>query len=75
LSTKDDPHWQRKCQLVAREGMLREILDVYPFPTDNHRKVIELLYDETIEACVDIGMQPLEVFEAKEEVDGEGSGS
>ena len=46
----------RKMQLVAREGVLFEIMETWDFPTPNHKRVIELLYQETIEEIQALGL-------------------
>lgn len=46
----------RAIQLVGREGVLRELLDNYAFPTENHRKIIELTYKETLMEMHEIGL-------------------
>ncbi|MBN9121567.1 MAG: hypothetical protein J0I06_20870 [Planctomycetes bacterium] len=46
----------RIIQLVAREGVLAEILENYPFPTASHRGVIELLYKETVDEMGSLGL-------------------
>ena len=50
----------RQVQLVAREGVLREILDTYKFPTENHQKVVELIYKETLDEMQSLGMERIE---------------
>lgn len=57
---------QRQCQLVAREGMLALLLDTYNFPTDNHRRIIELIYEETLDEMESLGLELVE-----EDEDGE----
>ncbi len=47
----------RKMQLVAREGVLSEILEECFFPTENHKKVIQLLYDEVVKEMHDLGLE------------------
>lgn len=47
----------RKVQLVAREGVLSEILAEYNFPTPNHKAVVELLYRETIAEMKKLGLE------------------
>jgi hypothetical protein len=53
----------RKMALVAREGVLSQILDEYNFPTPNHRAVIESLYGETLGEMHLLGLE--EVSEAE----------
>ena len=48
----------RQLQLVAREGVLTQIFEEYKFPTENHQKVIDLLYDETIDEMLKLGLKP-----------------
>jgi hypothetical protein len=50
----------RKMQLVAREGVLRQILGEYPFPTLNHQSVFEFLYDETLDEMHKLGLREVE---------------
>jgi hypothetical protein len=55
MSAKKDE--VRKIQLVAREAVVGEILEKYPFPTPNHKAVIELLYRETIAEMKQLGLE------------------
>jgi hypothetical protein len=48
MKKKKDNQEVRKIQLVAREGMLSLLLDELNFPTEDHRKIIELVYEETV---------------------------
>jgi len=50
----------RKIQLVAREGVLTEILETWEFPTENHRKVIQLLHQETVDEMHKLGLREVE---------------
>lgn len=50
----------RKEQLVAREGVLNQILDEYDFPTNNHQTIIEILYEETINEMKELGLTPID---------------
>jgi hypothetical protein len=46
----------RTIQLVAREGVLGELLEKDDFPTEGHKKVIQLLYDETLAEMYSLGL-------------------
>jgi hypothetical protein len=48
----------RIIQLVAREGMLADLLTDLEFPTENHRKIIQLIYEETLEELASLGVVP-----------------
>lgn len=50
----------RQIQLVAREGMLSYLLGNYEFPTENHRKIIELIYEETLEEMEFVGLEKVD---------------
>lgn len=56
---------KRQCQLVAREGMLALLLDTYNFPTDNHRRIIELIYEETLDEMESLGLELVEEEEGE----------
>lgn len=49
----------RKIQLVAREGVLTQIMEEWDFPTENHRKVFDLLYAEVVKEMTEIGLVPV----------------
>ena len=66
-----DKEEKREIQLVAREGVFHEILSTYPFATDNHRKVLQLAYDELLQEMCDIGLQPIDVMKIAFERDSE----
>lgn len=57
---KPDKKEIRQIQLVAREGVLTEILETWDFPTDNHRKVIQLLHQETLDEMKRLGLEQME---------------
>ena len=50
----------REVQLVAREGVLSQIMDEWKIPTPGHRKVLELLYNETLEEMQELGLEQVE---------------
>lgn len=52
----DKEQEKRIIQLVAREGVLGELLEKNDFPTEGHQKVIQLLYDETLTEMYDLGL-------------------
>ena len=51
---------KRMIQLVSREGVLTQILEEYEWPTEGHKKVIELLYEETLEEMAGLGLKPVD---------------
>lgn len=57
---REDDQERRKMILVAREGVLTQIIEEYDFPTPNHRKVIEVLYHETVNEMHDLGLVEIE---------------
>ena len=52
-------------QLVAREGLLAVMLEEMEWPTDNHKAIIQLMYDETLAEMKNLGLQ--EVVDEEEE--------
>ncbi len=49
---------RRVIQLVAREGMLSYMLEHHDFPTANHRAIMRLIYDETLDEMKKLGLTP-----------------
>lgn len=47
---------KRVIQLIAREGVLSELLEENQFRTPNHRRVIELAKQETVEELNRLGV-------------------
>ena len=52
---KDIEKDRRVIQLVAREGMICDLLDTYNFPTENHRKILEFIWQETVDELTKLG--------------------
>jgi hypothetical protein len=50
----------RKIQLVAREGVLYDILERDEFPTEGHKRVVKLIYEETLNEMKKLGLKPEE---------------
>lgn len=49
---------KRKMVLIAREGVLSQIMEEYDFPTENHRDVIQTLYNEVVLEMLQLGLRP-----------------
>lgn len=46
----------RVAKLIARDGVLSQILEEYNFPTGNHREVIESLCEEIVDELNSLGV-------------------
>ena len=55
-----DSIYRRQEVLVAREGVLTQIMEEWEFPTEDHKKVFDLLYKETLDEMKDLGLVPFE---------------
>jgi len=65
---------KRKVQLVAREGVLSQIIEDYKFPNctpearAEHEKVLQLLHEETVEEMEELGLKELKEEDEMEEL-------
>ena len=50
----------RQIQLVAREAVFCELLEKYPWPTPNHKAVLELAYRECLKEMKDLGLEQVQ---------------
>lgn len=50
----------KKFSLPDREGVLRICVEEWEFPTEDHKKVFDLLYKETVDEMKDLGLVPFD---------------